>query len=129
MGARILKVALDYDTLKWSGDTGIQVMVEMRLRPGWYDPEVLAALDTVIGFEIALDIQEIGVKDLTTHMIVAEDVTTTDGMLLVSKGQEVTPSLRQRLRNFAENRKVQEPIHILVQAEAGSRIEQHQVQA
>ncbi len=129
LGARILKVALDYDTLKWSGDTDIQVMVELRRRSGWYDPEVLAALDTVTGFEIALEIQEIGVKDLTTQMIVAEDVTTTDGMLLVSKGQEVTPSLRQRLRNFAQNRKLQEPIHVLVRAEAASPVEQHQVQA
>ncbi|MEE9296478.1 MAG: HD domain-containing phosphohydrolase [Phycisphaerae bacterium] len=128
LGARILKVALDYDTLKWSGDTDIQVMVELRQRSGWYDPEVLADLDTVIGFEIALEIQEIGVKDLTTQMIVAQDVTTTDGMLLVSKGQEVTPSLRQRLRNFAQNRKLQEPIHVLVRTAAGSRIEQHQVQ-
>ena len=129
LGARILKVALDYDTLKWSGDTDIQVMVELRQRSGWYDPEVLAALDTVIGFEIALEIQEIGIKDLTTRMIVAVDVTSTDGTLLVSKGQEVTPSLRQRLRNFAQNGKLQEPLHILVRADARSRIEQHQMQA
>lgn len=129
LGARVLKVALDYDTLKWSGDSDIQVMVELRRRSGWYDPQVLAALDTVIGFEIALGIQEIGVKDLTVHMVVAEDVTTTDGTLLVSKGQEVTPSLRQRLRNFAQNGKLKEPIHVLVRAEAGSRIEQHEVQA
>ena len=129
LGARILKVALDYDTLKWSGDTDIQVMVELRQRSGWYDPEVLAALDTVIGFEIALEIQEIGINDLTTRMIVAEDVTSTDGTLLVSKGQEVTPSLRQRLRNFAQNGKLQEPLSVLVRSDTRSRIEQHQMQA
>lgn len=125
LGARILKIALDYDTLKWSGDTDLQVIVELRNRSGWYDPEVLAALDAITGFEIELDIQEIGVKDLTTQMVIAEDVTTTDGTLLVSKGQDVTSSLRQRLRNFAQNNKLQEPIHVLLRSEVGSRIEQH----
>ena len=125
LGARILKVALDYDTLKWSGDTDIQVMVELRQRSGWYDPEVLAALETVVGFETALEIQEIGLKDLTTYMIIAEDVTTTDGMLLVTKGQEVTPSLRQRLRNFAKSTRIKEPVHVLMQVKAGARTLHH----
>lgn len=121
LGARILKVALDYDTLKWSGDTDVQVLVELRHRSGWYDPDVLAAMETVVGFEVTLEIQEIGVKDLTTHMIIAEDVTTTDGMLLVSKGQEVTSSLCQRLRNFAKNRRIEEPVRVLAQTQTDPR--------
>ena len=128
LGARILKVALDYDTLKWSGDTDLQVTVELRRRSGWYDPEVLAALETVVGFETAIEIQEIAVKDLAMHMIIAEDVTTTDGMLLVSKGQEVTPSLYQRLRNFAKNKRIKEPMRVLAPAKLGPRDVQHAAQ-
>jgi len=128
LGARVLKVALDYDTLKWSGDTDLQVTVELRRRSGSYDPEVLAAMETVIGFEASFEIQEIGIKNLTTHMILAEDVTTTDGTLLVSKGQEVTASLRQRLRNFARNKKLEGPIRVLVQVDVGSRAVQHSAQ-
>ena len=128
LGARILKVALDYDTLKWSGETDLQVAVELRRCSRWYDPEVLAAMETVVGFETALEIQEIAAKDLTMHMIIAEDVTTTDGMLLVSKGQEVTLSLYQRLRNFANNKRIEEPMRVLAPAKAGARAVQHSAQ-
>ena len=82
-------------------------------------------MEAIIGFEMAPEIREIGVRDLTTHMILAEDVITTDGTLLVSKGQEVTSSLCQRLRNFAKARKIQEPMRVLMQAKAGARPAQH----
>ena len=124
LGARVLKVALDYDTLKWSGETDMQALVELRGRVGWYDPDVLAAMEVVIGFEASLEIREIGIRDLTGQMILAEDITTTDGTLLVSKGQEVTASLRQRLRNFARRRRIEEPIRVLVQSEPVRATEQ-----
>ena len=55
-------------------------------------------------------------KDLRENMIIAEDVTTMDGTLLVGKGQEATPSLCERLRNFARNKNVEEPLRVLVPA-------------
>ena len=122
LGARMLKVALDYDTFKWSGKTDMQALVELRGRVGWYDPDVLAAMEVVIGFEASFEIREIGIMELTGQMILAENITTTDGTLLVSKGQEVTASLGQRLRNFARNKRIEEPILVLVQAETGSRV-------
>jgi len=129
LGARILKVALDYDTLKWSGLTDVDVLVELRQRPGWYDPEILAVMEAIVGFEESFEVQKVAVKDLTTQMTLAEDVTTTEGALVVSKGQEVTPSLRQRLKNFARNRNLAEPIKVLVRAKAGSRPVQHAAQS
>lgn len=121
LGARILKVALDFDTLKWGGLRDIDAIVELRGRPKWYDPNVLAALEAVAGFEESFEIQEVPLKDLSTHMILADDVTTIDGALLVSKGQEVTTSMRQRLSNFAQNGRIEDPIRVLVRAVSGSR--------
>ena len=129
LGSRILKVALDYDTLKWSGLTDVDVLVELRQRPGWYDPEILAVMEAIVGFEESFEVQKVAVKDLTTQMTLAEDVTTTEGALVVSKGQEVTPSLRQRLKNFARNRNLAEPIKVLVRTKAGSRPVQHAAQS
>jgi response regulator RpfG family c-di-GMP phosphodiesterase len=120
LGARILKVAIDYDTLKWSGLADVEALAELRKRSERYDPDVLAAL-RVVGTEESFDVQEVGAKDLRTYMIVAQDVTTVDGALLVSKGQEVTPALRQRLRNFERNGRLEGPIRVLVRAESGSR--------
>lgn len=114
LGARILKVALDYNTLKWSGQEDIDVMVKLRERPGWYDPTVMKVLEATVGFEEAFDVLKIDLKDLASNMTLADDVRTEDGTIVVGKGQEVTFSMRQRLRNFARKRTIQEPIRVLV---------------
>lgn len=120
LGARILKVALDYDALKWSGLADTDVLVELRGRTGWYDSEVLAVVGKVSGFAAPVEVQEVRIKDLAPMMTLAEDVTTAEGTLVVGKGQEVTPSLCQRLKNFARKRKLEEPIRVLVRADSRS---------
>jgi response regulator RpfG family c-di-GMP phosphodiesterase len=113
LGARILKTALDYDTLRWSGIEDFDVMLELSERTGWYDPQVLSALENVIGLEGSFEAQDVDLKQLTTQMILAEDVITNDGTLLVTKGQEVTASLKQRLLNFAQNGRVADSVRVL----------------
>ncbi len=128
IGGRILKVALDYDALQCSGLANMDVLVELRQRSGWYDPDVLAALETVAGPEASLEIQEVRVRQLTSRMVLAEDVKTEDGALLISKGQDVTPSVCQRLQNFSRKRPIKEPIRVLVRAHASSGAKAHVAQ-
>ncbi len=120
LGARILKVALDYDALKWSGLADMDVLVELRGHTGWYDPEVLEVVGRISGFGAPVEIREVRIKELTSMMTLAEDVTTAEGTLVVGKGQEVTPSLCQRLKNYARKRKLEEPIHVLVRVDRKS---------
>ena len=81
----------------------VAVLRVQRLRP-------------VIESKAPLEIQAVVVADLTTQMILAEDVTAIDGTLLVGKGQEVTELLRERLKNFARGSTIEEPIRVFVQA-------------
>lgn len=122
IGARILKVALDYDTLRWSGSAEIDAMVELRKRSGWYDPVVLRALEAVIGFDEAFEFREVMVQELSTLMTLAEDIRTTDGTIVVGKGQEVTTSLCQRVKNFARNRHIKEPFRVFVRSDRHARV-------
>jgi len=46
-GSRLLKVALDYDTLIASGRTKAQALAAMGERGGWYDPRVFEAFATL----------------------------------------------------------------------------------
>jgi response regulator RpfG family c-di-GMP phosphodiesterase len=113
-GARVLKVALDFDTLVAGGLPGPEAAAELRTRAGCYDPEVLAALADVACLAAAEELREVAVSELTGQMILAEDIRSTNGLLLVGKGQEVTLSLRQRLKNFARSAHIQEPIKVYV---------------
>lgn len=113
LGARILKVALDYDAARWGGRDEIDAVTKLAGHPERYDPEVFAALRVVVGFQESLHRTEIALKELVPGMSLAEDLKTGDGMVVVAKGQEVTPMLCQRIRNFSRHRQIQEPICVL----------------
>jgi len=114
LGARILKVALDYDSLQISGKPPKEAYSELTSRNGIYDPKVLNALEMALGIEAKYEIRAVRIGELRGGMIFAEDVTSLEGRLLVGKGQEVTPALFERLKNFSRISPVNEPIKVLV---------------
>ncbi len=120
LGARILKIALDYDALKWSGLADSDVLIELSGRVGWYDPQILEKVGNIRGATGPVSIRNVRMRELTTMMTLAEDVTTIEGSLVVGKGQEVTPSLRERLKNFSRHREIKEPIRVIVQMDSRS---------
>ena len=117
LGARILKVALDYDSLQISGREARDAYSELKARNGRYDPQVLKALEMALGIEVKYELKSVRIGELRGGMIFAEDVTSLEGRLLVAKGQEVTPALFERLKNFSRIAPVSEPIKVLVRIE------------
>jgi hypothetical protein len=51
LGAGVLKVALDFDTLQTAGDSKSKAIAQLKQRAGWYDPAVLASLEAVVWIE------------------------------------------------------------------------------
>lgn len=118
IGARILKLALDFDKLIENRFSSTDALNEIERRCGWYHPAVVEALHKVVaGSKRCFDSVYIKVKELMPNMILAADVMSVDGFLLVAKGQAVTPALRQRLENFLSRRGIQEPIKVFVPIE------------
>ena len=114
LGARVLKVAIDFDACYLRGLSWRQTLERLRQHAAWYDPAVLAALHAVAGVEADYDVRMVSVAELSSPMIIDEDVRTVAGLLVVSKGQDATRSLRERLRNFAKHSRIREPIRVLV---------------
>lgn len=114
LGARIIKIALDLDTLMSAGRNCAEAYSIMRTREGWYDPSVLEALTRIVDLKSTEEISFVNVEELTGNMILADDVKTTSGMLLISKGQEATPSIQMRLLNYKHTRGVREPIKVVM---------------
>ena len=120
-GSRVLKVALDFDALASSGTANELAMAEMNARKDWYDPAVLDALRKTLAITEVLVVHEVRAHDLIDGAIVADDVLSLQGTLLCAKGQEVTPSLRARLKNYIANIGIQGSIKVMVPKEAGDR--------
>jgi response regulator RpfG family c-di-GMP phosphodiesterase len=114
LGARILKTATDYDALQWGGCPAQGAVVELRKRSAWYDPAVLKALEATIAADQPSEICDLMLKDVRPHAVLAEDVRTPDGCLLIGKGQEITPSVYQLLCNFASRKGIEEQLRVRV---------------
>ena len=74
LGSRILKVALDFDTLLAGGASEDMAMAEINDRGEWYDPDVVAALREALAIERVHVVRRLRVPDLIDGAILAEDV-------------------------------------------------------
>jgi response regulator RpfG family c-di-GMP phosphodiesterase len=100
LAARILRVAVDFDARMSQRPSVQDTISALKADPGAYDPRVLAALVESHDLpERAAPPQEIDVEGPKSGMVVFDDVLTSDGVLLVSRGTAVTEPLIFRLEN------------------------------
>lgn len=123
LGGFILKVALEFDRLLAHNVSVRTVLKRLPLHIGNEVPAVITALENLkIEMERKI-VKSIRVPELDRSMIFDEDVYATDGMLLVSKGEEVTFPMIRRLRNFAKGVGVVQPFRVIILS-AAERIKQ-----
>ncbi len=118
LGSRVLKVALDFDALVHGGYSEDMAMARMHDRHGLYDPRVVETLGKVLRIEQTCVIRQVKVSQLADGMFLADDVRTMQGTLLCAKGQEMTASMRARLRNYVANVGLSAPIKVFVRTDA-----------
>ena len=105
LGARILKVALDFDTLealyryKRQSDNAVTESLErMYAREGWYDPEVLGALESLATMPDGYEPRLVPGEGLAAGMLLDQDVSDLKGELVFGRGLELnTLSIRRLL--------------------------------
>ena len=112
LGARLLRVATDYDTLESRGKSVDGALRTMHRRDGVYDPALLEALSTVLRTDENQSIGYLTLDDLRGGMVLAQDLSTDDGMLLVGRGHELTTRSITRIRTWAEHSTVSGPVAV-----------------
>ncbi|MFN8179206.1 MAG: response regulator [bacterium] len=113
LGARLLKAVADLDWLESRGLTRALALRKLQTRAGWYDPRVLDTLAAVPeGNAKQTTPHDATLTDLRTRQVLAEDVVTAGGLLLVPKGHEVTQALLERMRSFARSGELKLPLRV-----------------
>ena len=120
LGARLLKIALDFDKHVMSGSSHVESLQKLTRRRALYDPRLMKALRAVIAEQLVYEIKSLGVNELTPGMILGADVKTKEDALLVPRGHEVTATLIWRLSNFAKIGVIANTVNILVGAPDGT---------
>ncbi|MFH0900175.1 MAG: HD domain-containing phosphohydrolase [Pseudomonadota bacterium] len=134
VGARILRLALDLDTLEAQGLPLAKAVETLKTRAGTYDPALLRALEVRPGAaqsaEMSMsaagaaaaatataepieEIKAVPIAALAAGMVLHEDLLNRDGKLLVARGHRITESSIDRISNFAAKAGV-EKIRVLI---------------
>lgn len=102
IGARMLRILKD---LRSSMDPGVdrnRVIASMRGQAGRYDPQILDLLATTEPPLQAPDIRTASVFSIEAGVILAKDIKSRAGNLIMRRGQEISPYLAQKLHHFAD---------------------------
>ena len=85
----------------------------MKSQGSCYDPQILEIIERVIESDGDLETKEISVTQLAADMVIAKDLYTASGVLLIGKGQVISSPLIERLINFWKNNEIPEKISVL----------------
>lgn len=107
--ARILRVVLEYDERRSAGLSAEAAIAALAAQRDIFDPRVLEAL-AASAAEAVPDAVRMPAGQLQCGMIIEQDVCTDQGVLLICRGQEVTPAVSSHLRRFHEAGNLSAPI-------------------
>lgn len=113
VGSNLLKVGTDFDEQLVRGVPFESILANMRQSKS-YDRAFVAALRQVQVEEAKRSVRALPLRQLTTQMIINNDVLSKTGLLLMAKGQQITDSALARLSNFAQAVGVAEPISVIL---------------
>jgi response regulator RpfG family c-di-GMP phosphodiesterase len=114
LGSRLLKLAFDYDTLVARGLPAQQAVAHLRSRGEWYDPDLLAALESSLRRQPEPQAREVWAGELACGMVLAEDVYNEAGSLLLRRGNPITEPLKHRLEVLATTQRTPKQFRVLV---------------
>jgi response regulator RpfG family c-di-GMP phosphodiesterase len=99
-GAGILRLILAYEKLIHKGVSRNEAAHTLALQNKNFSPEFFQALVELDPNAEDGQIRKCRIELLAPGMIVQQEVRSTDGVLLISRGQEVTPPLILKLKNL-----------------------------
>jgi response regulator RpfG family c-di-GMP phosphodiesterase len=113
-GARVLKVILDLDALEREYASQSLAFDTLLGRKGWYDPAILQAMVEIRKHDPQSEVREVPLTDLVPGMILAKDVRCHNGVLYLARGQEITASGLEKLKNWSSQLYETDAIRVLI---------------
>jgi len=117
LGSRLLKILVDMAELHTGGRSRSQVLDEMHLRRGWYDPMLLGAVRAYYGAAASSVENErpqisVGINDLAPGMVLRSNIETKDGTLILVKGHQISEMTLEKIHNFDRISGIKEPVFV-----------------
>jgi FixJ family two-component response regulator len=103
MGANLLRATLAFDDLVTKGLAPSEAANRLSREHADFDPRIFQALVELSGEKSKTEVRACDIAELIPYdMVLQEELRTKTGILLVAKGQDVTPTLILKLKSFLE---------------------------
>lgn len=114
LGSQAIRIAIDFDKLLNRGMRREAALCQLAEEPEIYHPDIIKLLD-----QVQLDYDQeriisVEIRDMVVGMVAEQDIIAANGVLISPKGQEITWSLLQGLKNFAQQVGVKEPVLVKI---------------
>jgi FixJ family two-component response regulator len=113
-GAKILRLAVAVDSLRIMGLSHEEAIARLLARHGDFGTELIEALADIKAEPASKGLRKVSASNLTTGMILQQEIRTRSGMLVVPKGQEITQTLLIKLDNYSRSGTISKEILVLV---------------
>lgn len=117
-GARLLRLAKRVEERVSRGAPLTEAIDALTSAASAEDKQFLGALRSA--HSEAMPVKALKARDLKPRMVLDEDVKTREGALVLPKGHELSAVLIERLRQFAESRRLDDTIRVRVPADLPS---------
>ena len=115
-GGQLIRAANAYFLLVQRGIKGPVALETLQTSSEYYDPGVLQALGELHIKEVPRELN-VTIKGLVPGMVLASNLETTTGVLIVKQGFEVTAAFMERVRNYRAG-SFKEPIPVVIRGAA-----------
>lgn len=115
LGAQILKAVSDFDMMRIFGDDIKHAVYKLK-KPELYNPEVIEIMDEIGKVKLETISKSVKLEELNTSMILDQDITANNGMLLARKDQQISSAMVEML--LAYSKKIGVPELILIKQES-----------
>jgi hypothetical protein len=119
-GAEILRLTLAFEKLISQGMSRTEAAHALARQDKRFSPRVFQALVELDPNAEESEVRRCWVNELSPGMIVQQDIRTFSGVLVVSKGQEVTQALILKLKNFSEKKDITGDVTVSMPAAAAA---------
>lgn len=111
LGGQMLRIALEHDAKMAKAGAA---SVEQTSQISFQDDALSGTQKDSGGTFVQSVVRTLYIRDVCPNMIVHQDIRTHKGILVVAKGQEVTPAVLELLQLWAKSKDIVEPIEMLV---------------
>lgn len=115
-GAEILRLILAYEERIRKGSSRTEAVHQIAKLHPKFSPQFFDALVSLDPNAEDAVVKTCRIEELVPGMIIQQEVKTLDGTLIVSKGQEVTPTVLFRLKNLQARRAISGAVIVEVPA-------------